>query len=141
MSIKTRAVVGRELSAFVSLSSEQRVRGRKAPSGPGAACGPGTASGRSGSVERRLHGGCQQSSQLSDVVKRVDVEDGVLDGGLPFGGDSSVRQLGVLVANLRVRKVPVAGAARVCDLGGVSAPVVECHAHSSCELLVDREVI
>jgi hypothetical protein len=93
------------------------------------------------SVERRVHGGRQQSSQLSDVVERVDVEDGLLDGGLAFGRDGAVGQLGVLVTDLRVRKVPVAGTARVYDLGGVSAPVVEGQAHLGCEPLVDREVV
>jgi hypothetical protein len=52
-----------------------------------------------------------------------------------------VGQLGVLVTDVRVRQVPVAGAARVYDLGGAGAPVVEGQAHLGGELLVDREVV
>ena len=65
-----------------------------------------------------MHGGCEQGRQLSDVVESVDAEDGFLDGGLPLGGDDVVGQLGVFVADFRVRQGPVAGAARVYDLGG-----------------------
>ena len=49
----------------------------------------------------------------------------LFDGGLAFGSDGAVGQLGVLVTDLRVREVPVAGTARVYDLGGASGPVVE----------------
>src|SRR5580704_8145188 len=63
-------------------------------------------------VEWRVHGGCEQGSQLSDVVEGVDAEDGFFDGGLAVGRDDAVGQLGVLVTDLRVGKGPVAGATR-----------------------------
>src|ERR1700689_4127878 len=91
------------------------------------------------SVERRVHSGCKQGRQLSDVVESVDAEDGFLDGGLPVCRDDVVSQLGVFVTDFRVRQVPVAGAARVYDLGGASGPVLEGQAHLGGELLVDRE--
>src|ERR1700751_5701593 len=91
------------------------------------------------SVERRVHGRCEQGRQLGDVVESVDAEDGFFDGGLTLGGDGAVGQLGVLVPDVGVGKVPVAGTARVYDLGTASAPVVERQAHLGCELLVGRE--
>src|SRR5260221_4905374 len=61
------------------------------------------------------------------------------------GGDSvqekQAGQLAVLVTDFRVRKRSVAGAARMCDLGGASASVVEGQAHLGCESLVGREVV
>src|SRR5580692_8579691 len=99
------------------------------------------ASDRTRSVERGLHGGCKQVRQLSDVIESFDPEDGLLDGGPALGRDDAVGQLGVLITDVRIRKAPVAGAARVYDLGGASSPVVEGQAHLGCELLVDREVI
>src|ERR1700685_2193123 len=83
------------------------------------------ASGRTRSVERGVHGGCEQGRQLSDVIESVDAEDGLFDGVPAVGRDDAVGQLGVLVADVRVRKATVAGAARVYDLGGASGPVVE----------------
>jgi hypothetical protein len=72
-----------------------------------------------------VHGGCEQGSQLSDVVESFDAEDGLFDSGLALGRDGAMGQLGELVTDLRVREVPVAGAARVRDLGDATAPVVE----------------
>ena len=48
---------------------------------------------------------------------------------------------GVLVTDVHVRKVPVAGAARVYDLRGTRASVVQGPAHLGRRLLVDREVV
>ena len=69
-----------------------------------------------------MHGGCEKGRQLSDVVDRVDAEDGFFDCGLALGRDGAVGQLGVLVPDFGVGQVPVAGTARVDDLGGASAP-------------------
>src|SRR5271154_2139501 len=93
------------------------------------------------SVERRLHQGCEKLTELSDVVEIVDVQDGFFDGGLPVGRDDSVGQLGVLVSDVRVRQVSVAGTAWVHDLGGASGPVVEGHAQLGSELLIGREAV
>jgi hypothetical protein len=72
-----------------------------------------------------VHSGCEQGRQLSDVIESVDPEDGFFDGGLAVGRDDAVGQLGVLVPDIGVGQVPVAGAARVDDLGGASAAVGE----------------
>src|SRR5580704_13696874 len=76
-------------------------------------------------VEWRVHGGCEQGSQLSDVVESVDAEDGFFDGGLALGSDDAVCQLGVLFPDVGVGQAPVTGAARVDDLGGAGAAVGE----------------
>jgi hypothetical protein len=88
-----------------------------------------------------VHGGCEQGRQLSDVIESIDAKDGFFDRGLAFGRDDAVGQLGVLVTDVRVGQVPVAGAARVDDLGGAGAAVGEGQAHLGGELLVDREVV
>ena len=54
------------------------------------------------SVEGRVDRRGQQGRQLSDVAEGVEVEDGLLDGGLAVRGDGPVGQLAVLVANLGV---------------------------------------
>src|ERR1700722_4695161 len=93
---------------------------------------------RSGvSAERRVHGGGEKGRQLSDVVESVDAEDGFFDCGLALGRDGAVGQLGVLVPDFGVGQAPVAGTARVDDLGGVSGPVLEGQAHLGGEPLVD----
>ena len=50
-------------------------------------------------------------------------------------------QLGVLVTDVGVREVPVAGTARVYDLGGAGGPVLESHAHLGGETLVFWEIV
>ena len=103
---------------------------------------PGTASGRRSSVERRVHSGCEQGSELSDVVERVEVEDGLFDGGLAIRQRrSAVGQLGVLVTDLRVRKVPVTGTRGCTTLAAASGPVVEGQAYLGGEPLVYREIV
>jgi hypothetical protein len=67
-----------------------------------------------------VHGGCEQGCQRSDVIESVDAKDSFLDGGLAFGGDDAVGQLGVLVTDVGVGEVPVPGAARVYDLGAMA---------------------
>ena len=84
-------------------------RSRRGPS-----LGRGVASTFCLSRAWRTHGGCEQGRQLSDVVEGVDAEDGFFDGGLAVGGDGAAGQLGVLVADVGVGKVPVAGTARGC---------------------------
>src|SRR5580692_10227638 len=88
-----------------------------------------------------MHGGCEQGSQLSDVIESIDAKDGFFDGGLAVGSDDAVCQLGVLSPDVCVGQGPVAGTARVDDLGGAGAAVGEGQAHLGGELLVDREVV
>src|SRR5271155_3467257 len=42
------------------------------------------------SIERRLHRRGQQSRQLTDVIDRVEIEDGVLDRRLALRGDHTL---------------------------------------------------
>ena len=72
-----------------------------------------------------MHGGGEQGSQLRDVVQSLDAQDGFFDGVLALGRDGAVGQLGVLVANVRVGQAAVTGTARVDDLGGMGAALVE----------------
>jgi hypothetical protein len=88
-----------------------------------------------------VHGGCEQGRQLSDVIESIDAKDGFFDRGLAFGRDDAVGQLGVLVTDVRLGQVPVAGAAQVDELAVRVLPSVRVRRTLGGELLVDREVV
>jgi hypothetical protein len=93
------------------------------------------------SVEGRLHGGGEQGHQLRDVVKGVEIEDGVLDGGLAVWRDHGVSQAAVLVDDVGVGEHAVAGAARVGDDPVAGAVVFERQTNLGRQPLVHRALV
>src|SRR4029077_20446917 len=96
---------------------------------------------RSGSVERGPYGRGQQGRQLRDVVEGIEVEDGLLNGGLAVCGDHGVSQAAVLVDDVGVGEPSVAGAAWVAGALVAGLAFFECQTPAGRQPLVLRELV
>src|SRR5271163_542494 len=65
------------------------------------------------SAQGRCHGWSEQGRQIRNVLDCVQIEDGVLDGGLAGRRDHRAGQAAVLVHNVGITELPVAGSAGV----------------------------
>src|SRR5271168_4730502 len=80
------------------------------------------------SVQGRCHGWSEQGRQIRDVLDRVQIVDGVLDGGLAGRGDHRTSQAAVLVHDVDITELPVASSAGVRNDLFDGAAVLECEA-------------
>src|ERR1700691_1454884 len=65
------------------------------------------------SVQGRCHGWSEQGRQIRDVLDCVQIEDGVLDGALAGRRDHGAGQAAVLVHNVGITELVVAGSTGV----------------------------